>query len=86
MVLRVFVDLSDGLAFTDEAEQVDGKDLLVGKIRVGIVALPFLGGAKPAGPAPTDKQINADERILSVSAVSTGVASARVIHVAKGGL
>jgi hypothetical protein len=86
VALRVFVDLFDGLAFTDEAEQVDGKDLLVGKIRVGVVALPLGNCAKPAGPAPTDEQINADERILPVNAVSTGVASVRVIHVAKGGL
>ncbi len=86
MVLRVFVDLFDGLAFTDEAEQVDGKDLLVGKIRIGVVALPLGNCAKSIGLAPADEQINANERIPPVSIVSAGVVSVRVIHVAKGGL
>jgi hypothetical protein len=86
VILCVFVDIFDGLAFANEAKQVDGKDLFIGKIRIGVVALPLGNRAKAAGPAPADEQINADERILPVSVVSVGVISVGVIHVAKGGL
>jgi hypothetical protein len=39
VVFGVFMDGFDSLAISNEAEQVDGEDLLVGRIRVGIVAL-----------------------------------------------
>ncbi len=86
MVLRVFVDLFDGLAFADEPKQVDGKNFFVGKIRVEVVALPLGNGAKSAGPAPANEQIDANERIFLVSIISAGVFPFGVVHVAKGGL
>ncbi|MFB6272835.1 MAG: hypothetical protein ABEL51_08090 [Salinibacter sp.] len=63
VVLGVFVDIFDGLAFANKAEEVDGKNLFVGKIRAGVDALPFGNGAKLAQPALANEQIDADERI-----------------------
>ena len=75
------MDGFDSLAISNEAEQIDGEDLLVGKIRVGVVALSLSDRLEAPCPVPTHEQIDADERILPVT-----VRFLRVSHVAKGGL
>jgi len=86
VIFGVFVDVFNGLAFADEAEQVDSEDFFVGKIGFGVVALPLLGGVEPSGSASADEQINADERIFPVGIFWFGGRDVGVIHVVKGGL
>jgi hypothetical protein len=61
------MDGLDSLPISDEAEQVDGEDFFVGKIRVGVVALSLGDRLKAARPVPAHEQIDADKRILPVS-------------------
>jgi hypothetical protein len=57
----------------EKAEQVDRQNLLVGEVRVVIVALPLDRSCEPTSVLPNNEQVDSNERILGV-------------HVAKGGL
>jgi hypothetical protein len=59
--------------FLARLRQVDRQHLLVGKIRIGVVALPLNGGREATLVLPNNEQVDSNERILGV-------------HVAKGGL
>ena len=80
------MDVFDGLAFADEAKQVNCEHFFVGKFRGGVVALPLLGGVEPSGSASADEQINADERVFPVGIFWFGGHDVGVIHVVKGDL
>ena len=73
MIFRLLVDIADCLPLFEKGEQVDRQYLLVGKLRLVVVALP-LDGSREATPAVSaNEQVDSNERILGV-------------HVAKGGL
>ena len=60
------MDGFDGLAISNESEQVDGEDFFAGKIGFGVIALPLSDRLEAAGPVPAHEQIDADKRILPV--------------------
>lgn len=73
MVQHVLANLADGRSLFEKAKQVDRQHLLIGKVRIGVVALP-LGHRSEATPiVPTDEQVDPNERMLTA-------------YVAKGGL
>ena len=73
VILHTLVNLADGRSLLDEPEHVNGQHLLVGKVGIGIVALPLRDCGEPSPVAATDAQVDPNERRGSV-------------HVAKGGL
>jgi len=76
VVLRVSVNLADGRPLFDEAEHVRScrccQHLLVGKVRIAVVALPLGRCGESASVALADEQVDPNKRRGSV-------------HVAKGG-
>jgi hypothetical protein len=66
------VNLADGRPLFDEAEHVNREHLLVGKRRIGVVALSLGHRSKSASVALADEQVDPNKRRGSV-------------HVAKGG-
>jgi hypothetical protein len=73
VIFRVLVNLTDSLSVFEKAEQVDRQNLLVGKIRLVVVALPLDRSCKATSVVSANEQVDSNERILGV-------------HVAKGGL
>jgi hypothetical protein len=73
VIFRVLVNLADGRPLFDEAKHVNGEHLLIGKVRIGVVALPLCDCGKPVPVAAADEQVDPNKRRGSV-------------HVAKGGL
>jgi len=73
MIFHVLVNLADGRSLFDEPKHVNGQHLLVGKVRIGVIALPLCGRGEPSPVATADEQVDPNERRGS-------------IHVAKGGL
>jgi hypothetical protein len=77
VIFRVLVNLADGRALLDEPEYVRScrcfQHLLIGKVRIGVVALPLGHSGEPSSVAPTNEQV--DPRGFGGS-----------VHVAKGGL
>jgi len=74
VILSVFVDVFDRVSLAEKAEQINREYLLVGEVRIGIVALPLHHSAQASVSVMTaNEQIDPDEHMLPV-------------HVAKGGL
>jgi len=73
VILRILVNLADCISILEKPEQVDRQYLLVGKVRLVIVALPLYSSGEAASVVSANEQVDSNERILDV-------------HVAKGGL
>jgi hypothetical protein len=73
VIVHVLVNLADGRALLGEPKHINRKHLLVGKVRVGVVALPLCDCGETSPVAAADEQV--DPKVLGSS-----------VHVAKGGL
>jgi len=56
------VNFADGLSLFDEPEHINGQHLLVGKVRIAVVALPLCHGGESTSVATADEQVDPDKR------------------------